>query len=331
MTQNNRAYSLLRGMFLLKISYLNPQVHHMLEVYSLSYGTIAPDKVRVTKLILSVCYLGHVSSCIFCLIGLGAAAKGVDNWIEFNDYKGLSPLSLYLRGYYWAFYTIVTVGFGSISMVSGVERVFAMSLMIIGAIICDAGITAMFSSIIANTDKLSGITRRSKEAIMQFCQSHKYSNDIQKKLTIYYDYLSNDLQNSVEEKDFDLLPPPLQYEFTQIHAFDSLCSLCLLDTDNADTQLGFVYSLMRHMVVTISIPGQVCSHSNHSTSSNNNGAGNLGRVRSRCSHFEARKGLCSACGEIHHEKARLLSRGRSSVSVTSEHCIFGFPWKVSGC
>ena len=192
---------------------LNGHLHELLTLLSAlssSRLSLAPDKLRVAKVLGSVCYLAHVMSCVLCLIGLSEKARGEDNWITANEYTHLPSLAIYLRAYFWAIYTIVTVGFGSISIVTSTEKLFAMSVMIVGAIMCDAGITAMLSSIIANADKLSGATRRSKEGMLQFCVSHQYSEDIQSKVSLYYDYVSSDLKNSVEEQDFQLLPAPLQ-------------------------------------------------------------------------------------------------------------------------
>jgi hypothetical protein len=167
---------------LCRLPRLNAHLEEVLELISVQTSgrlSVNPDKLRVAKVLGSVCYLAHVTACVLCLIGLGELSRGEDNWIEANEYSELSSMSVYLRAYFFAIYTIVTVGFGSIAVVTSLERVFAMSVMIVGAIMCDAGITAMLSSIIANADKLSGATRRSKEAMMQFCKSHRYSEDIQ--------------------------------------------------------------------------------------------------------------------------------------------------------
>jgi hypothetical protein len=255
-------FAVARGLYMFRLPRLNGHFHDILALISSltsSRYMLAQEKLRVAKVLACVCYLAHVTCCIMCFIGLSEMALGGDNWIDANEFSDLPALSIYLRAYFWAIYTIVTVGFGSISIVTSAEKIFAMSVMIVGAIMCDAGITAMLSSIIANADKLSGATRRSKESMMQFCRSHDYSDDIQRKVALYYDYLSNNLQNSVEVQDFNLLPSPLQVEFAQMHAFDALCSLCLLDTENEEVRLGFVYSLLRHVELTIAIPGQVRS------------------------------------------------------------------------
>ena len=257
---NVTMFAVARSLYLIRLPRCNGHLQdilRMLSALSPKVFSISPEKLRVGKVVACVCYLAHVTCCAMCLIGVGARARGEENWIEANDYDHLSSLSIYLRAYFWAIYTIVTVGFGSVSVVSSTEKVFAMSVMILGAIMCDAGITAMLSSIIANADKLSGTMRRSEEGMLQFCRSHRYSEDIQGKVTLYYDYVSNKMQNSFEAQDFNLLSLPLKFEFVQNFAFDSLCSLCLLDTEDSDIRLGFVYSLLRHAELTIAIPGQV--------------------------------------------------------------------------
>ena len=259
-TRDNTLFAVMRILYLGRLFRIYNHLSDFVEMFlSLTSTTFVfpPEKVRVLKIMVAVCYMAHVSGCIMCLIGKEARDRGKDNWIDANLYTGLPNTSIYLRSYFWATYTIVTVGFGSVQISSNSEKIFAMVVMIIGAIVCDAGVTAMLSSIIANSDFLSGVTRRSKEAMLQFCKSHQYSDDIQKNVALYYDYLSSTLQNSVEVQDFHLLPPALQVELAELHAFDPLCSLCLLDTDSTDLQLGFVHSLLRHIEPTIAIPGHV--------------------------------------------------------------------------
>ena len=259
-TGNMMLFALLRAFYLCRVPRINRHFNDLLEIISTLTShkvTLSADKLRVVKIMITVCYLAHVTSCAFCLIGIGEHMVGNKNWIDENEYSDSPNLFIYLRAYFWAMYTIVTVGFGSISIVSTAEKVFAMSVMIVGAIMCDAGVTAMLSSIIANSDILSGVTRRSKEAMIQFCHSHEYSDEIQKNVALYYAYLISRMDGSVELQDFRLLPVPMQIEFAEIHTFDTLCSLCLLDTDKAEAQLGFVYSLLRHVEPSIAIPGQV--------------------------------------------------------------------------
>lgn len=61
---------------------------------------------------------------------------------------GSLPLELLHPGFYWSAYTVITVGYGSITIASNAERIVAMLSMTTGAIICNAGIAAVFGSII---------------------------------------------------------------------------------------------------------------------------------------------------------------------------------------
>ena len=58
------------------------------------------------------------------------------------------------------FCPVTTVGYGSVRIISNGERIFAMIVMCVGAVICDAGITAVLTSIIAANDHQIGTNSR---------------------------------------------------------------------------------------------------------------------------------------------------------------------------
>jgi CRP-like cAMP-binding protein len=120
---------------------------------------ISVDHSKVLKCLCIVWFLGHCSSCCMCLIGLREAASGHMSWVTENEFNLLSPFQLYLTGYYWAIYTIVTIGYGNIALPSCNERVFAIVVMILGSVLCNAGVAAVFSTIISESDSMNGVAR----------------------------------------------------------------------------------------------------------------------------------------------------------------------------
>ena len=52
------------------------------------------------------------------------------------------------------------MGYGSVPCNTIAERIFAMMAMIVGAVICDAGITAVLTSLISNKDEQAGTNNR---------------------------------------------------------------------------------------------------------------------------------------------------------------------------
>lgn len=253
-TGDTTTFVITRLLHLIRIDKINEYINRIIGIVESHFQIrMSSDSVRVGKTILVVWYFGHVTACVFCGIGL----MSPHTWIAENDFTGLPSISIYLRGYLWSMYTIITVGYGSIELSTNVERAFAVCVMIMGAILCDAGMTAVLSSIIGNADKQSGLTRRSREAMLKFCESNKMGDTVVEKVNIYYDYLSESLNNNVESQDFQFLPKPILLELIQFGTFDAICSLYLLDVDSSEQRLGFVYSLIRYAEPTIALPNQV--------------------------------------------------------------------------
>jgi CRP-like cAMP-binding protein len=210
--------------------------------------------LRMVMMVLLVWYFGHIASCILCFIGKISTEY---SWLDANNFRNMSAMKIYLRGYLWAMYTIITVGYGSIQLVTNIERIFAVCIMLSGAILCDAGVTAVLSSLIAQTDKQNAMTRRSKQALLSFSQSNQLPDSFKDKISSYFHYLSNELDDCVEIDDYKYLPKPLYHELIQAKCYDALCSLCLIDLESSEHRLGFVYSMIRYMVPTLAIPGQI--------------------------------------------------------------------------
>ena len=118
-----------------------------------------PDAISVAKTCVLICYFGHITSCAFCGIGVSEYRRDGNSWISANGFLDKTYLDLYLEGLLWSMYTIVTVGYGCIAIVTDTERIFAICIMVAGAVLCNAGLSAVLSSIIANNDKQSGTVR----------------------------------------------------------------------------------------------------------------------------------------------------------------------------
>lgn len=259
-SQNKYLFACTRALYFMRLRGAGKRVHRVLTAIEFEVGAKVPaDYLRVIEIVVIVWYFGHIATCLFCFLGNNEHlfASTESSWIILNQFSNLSCLDVYLRGYLWAMYSIITVGYGVFATESTVEMLFAIFVMIVGAILCDAGVVAVLSSIISNMDKQSSTIRRSMEAIQQFCISNQYNDSIKNKVNAYFHYLSSELNNTVEADDFNFLPKPLMLEFVQFSSFEALCSLCLLDTKSQDIRLGFVYSLIRLAVPTIALPQQV--------------------------------------------------------------------------
>lgn len=159
-TGKQQVYLVSRCLLVLRLRKAQTNIDHVVSSLEGSHGIrIHDDHLRVAKACVLIWYLGHVVACAYCLLGELEMKAGEASWITANKFEHETPLGIYLRSYLWSMYTIVTVGYGNISVNSNRERVFASVLMIIGAVMCNATIAAIFSSIIGAQDRLRGAAR----------------------------------------------------------------------------------------------------------------------------------------------------------------------------
>lgn len=92
--------------------------------------------------------LVHVAACIFVLIAK-LEEDNVNSWInKFGDQEGID---LYIQSIYFIVTTVATVGYGDVYPVTINERVFTITLMIIG-VSAFTFISGALSSIISGYD-----------------------------------------------------------------------------------------------------------------------------------------------------------------------------------
>ncbi|KAJ1444166.1 hypothetical protein B484DRAFT_198527 [Ochromonadaceae sp. CCMP2298] len=116
---------------------------------------------RVLYAVLLLLYTAHVAGCLLCLLAKIEQGWGIKTWIDENGFPSrgdLAALGLYLRSFYWALYTLTTVGYGSISLRTSGERVFAVGVMLLGSLL-SATLSALLASQVESVDHSSGLVR----------------------------------------------------------------------------------------------------------------------------------------------------------------------------
>ena len=94
--------------------------------------------------------------CVLCFLGNEEMKFIGHSWLEANGVFGSSDFSIYLKSLFWSCYTIVTLGYGCIAIDTNLERIWCILCMICGAIMVDACVVAVISSIVNNADIQSG-------------------------------------------------------------------------------------------------------------------------------------------------------------------------------
>ena len=148
-------------------------------------------------------------------------------------------------------------------MITNVERIFAMIVMAIGAIICDAGITAILTSIISMRDQQTGTNNRRIQCCQRYMKSNSISKDTQSNILDYYKYDDTELNNIKEEEILENLSSSLRNEVLRHFCFEPLRSAAIT-TDMSDGALGSLINLMQPYLAVpnedLSKIGEACEY-----------------------------------------------------------------------
>lgn len=106
------------------------------------------------KLLLLMTFSCHLLACFWVLVGRYSLNIGLVSWLE-SDINGHFIMkdttggkhvySIYLAAFYYSLTTMTSIGYGEITPTNNVERLFAVFLEIIGAIIYGMYIDSLFT------------------------------------------------------------------------------------------------------------------------------------------------------------------------------------------
>lgn len=147
---------------------------------------------------------------------------------------------------------MTTIGYGSVPVVTNGERFFAMLTMIVGAIICDAGVTAILTSIISVRDQQSGTNNRRIQCARRYMTSNTTSEETRERVLDYYRYDDRELQNINEEDILNDFSTSLRNEVVHHFCFDSFRSSDLC----SDLNDGAIITLMNRMSPYLAVPNE---------------------------------------------------------------------------
>ena len=83
------------------------------------------------KFLLSVFVCVHLLGCLWILLAQ-MNDYGPSSWIAIADLQDESEFTIYLASIYWAFQTMLTVGYGDINAFSNEEMALCIAWMVLG-------------------------------------------------------------------------------------------------------------------------------------------------------------------------------------------------------
>ena len=130
-----------------------------------------------------------------------------------------------------------------------------MIAMAIGAVICDAGITAVLTSIISNKDHQAGTNNRRVQCSKRFMISNCFKIDLQNRVLDFYSYADGELQNINENEILRDLSTSLKNEVISYFCFESLKTSNIFRGFSE----GAIATLINGMTSYLAIPGEKLS------------------------------------------------------------------------
>ncbi|KAL4497691.1 hypothetical protein ABPG73_020788 [Tetrahymena malaccensis] len=87
--------------------------------------------IALMKLIFKIVYIGHFIACIWAIIAQFEDFYGYQTWAKYPVWNKCSWYQLYIDAYYFTTVTMITVGYGDIIPVTGIEKAICIIIMII--------------------------------------------------------------------------------------------------------------------------------------------------------------------------------------------------------
>lgn len=127
--------------------------------------------------------------------------------------------------------------------------------MVTGAVICDAGITAILTSIISNRDQQEGTNNRRIQCCKRFMKTNMIDESLQERVLNFYNYNDVQLENINESEILSNFPVNLRNEVLDFFCLKPLKESALM---NKSTE-GALRSLVQMMNPYLAIPGEQLS------------------------------------------------------------------------
>lgn len=122
----------IRIVMLLRVLRVGRLKNILAKVKDSTHSHVVNGIFSLLKLLFYVIFLAHWVACIWHFIGMISDVMKGDSWLRKNGFIHLSTGERYVTSIYWTITTMMTVGYGEITPVTEIERLFNIIVMLIG-------------------------------------------------------------------------------------------------------------------------------------------------------------------------------------------------------
>eukprot|EP00742_Colponemidia_sp_Colp-10_P004866 GILJ01005198.1.p1 GENE.GILJ01005198.1~~GILJ01005198.1.p1 ORF type:complete len:869 (+),score=110.14 GILJ01005198.1:173-2779(+) len=166
--------------------------------------------LRIGRLAFFLVFIAHLIGCLWFFMSY-LDDFGPDTWVYVNNMVNQPFSDQYVVSVYWAITTLATVGYGDIHPYNSRERIFAMTCMIIGAVVF-AYIVGNVSQLVQFEDDPTQMARERMESISAYMRHKKLPKELQRRIRDHFEYVWRKKTVLEEEKILLELPNHLRTE-----------------------------------------------------------------------------------------------------------------------
>lgn len=127
------------------------------------------------KLLLTIVFFAHCLACIFWAVGTLPDTR--ISWVFIRGLEDDPVSQQYISSLYWAFTTMVTVGYGDITAINSHERMYSMLAMIIAGGIYAYTLNTIGKKV-SEFNMLASVFRENMLYVSQWMSSNNLPKDL---------------------------------------------------------------------------------------------------------------------------------------------------------
>lgn len=173
-----RFVRMVRLVRLMRLFRLSSRLSNVVEM-----GAVSKTILRISKLAFWVTVIAHVSGCFWALIA--SIEDDPMSWTNVYEVDVDDVASVYLSGVYYSLATLTTVGYGDVSAHTNGERVFALLLMLVGAVVF-AIVVGRMSALAQSMNRGSLLQQRVADDVQEMMRYRNLPRELRGRMRQYY-------------------------------------------------------------------------------------------------------------------------------------------------
>lgn len=166
-----RVVRTLKAFGILRVMALNQGFTRLEVKYRLRYGYL-----RMATLGVTIMFVAHWTGCLFYFLGVISERRSGASWLMEEGIPS-NRWGQYIAAVYFATKTISTVGYGDITPVSNLERMYVTFLMFLGAAIFAFSVSQL-GNIMAEMSVSAAVHRNQLDLVLDFSRARNLPDDL---------------------------------------------------------------------------------------------------------------------------------------------------------